>query len=119
MLDVIKELIPLLQGATDGVVWLVAGYFGLNAFKFLLIFASFVMALKIAQKLLTPLMTAGRVFEMKYFRHVIDNVEGSAGIVSVLDEHHLQHLLKAMSADGRTVNPSDLRRAIEKLEDRD
>ena len=37
MLEVIQELMPLLQGASDGAFWLVLGYFALVLVKMLLI----------------------------------------------------------------------------------
>lgn len=37
MLDVVRELMPLLEGAKNGTVWLVAAYFGLLLARMLLV----------------------------------------------------------------------------------
>lgn len=53
MIEELKLLIPLLQQAGEGVFWVVLTYFGLEAFKSILWFATFCLLFYVAYKVIT------------------------------------------------------------------
>lgn len=65
MLDVIKELIPLLEGAKNGAIWLIAAYFSMSMIKFGIVSVIAFFIVKSAARLLERSMS-GKVKDSVY-----------------------------------------------------
>lgn len=121
MLDFIKELMPLLEGAKDGAIWLIAAYFGLLAMKMLLVAGVLVFIAMSAKSFLTSWLVksherhmSGRVKHNDWNTYQWD--EGVHGkINAIFSKEDMQELLRAVSNERGFIHGGNLRDAAERL----
>lgn len=115
MLDIVKELIPLLDGAKNGAIWLVAAYFGLLLAKMLLTAFVIVFIVRIAARLLRPLIENDKVKANIWSSYQWDE-PGYGGYSAIFSQREFRCLLRAIAGKDRYIHDSDIQRAIKTLE---
>ncbi len=113
MLDVIKELIPLLEGAKNGVVGLVAAYFGLMALKMLLVAGSVILVANWMAKFLTSWVNTGRVRRNDWNCYQWDDGEMNIDCMFTVDS--MKKLLSAIANESGYVHSIDVIKAADTI----
>ena len=109
MLDFVKELIPLLEGAKDGAIWLVSAYFGLMLIETLLWAAGLMYLVKKVFQVVTSAQSKDLM--------TVSAFESDGTVVSYkVTPRVLKSLLSACASRGqRVVSCHDIEVAIRKL----
>ena len=115
MLDVIKELIPLLDGVRSGAVWLVAAYFGLLLIKMLLIAGSVLLALSWVVKVLLSWLGADKIIKNDWNMFQWDDWRGRQPVNALFEKKDMKDLLLALASPTGRVTSWDIQQATEKL----
>lgn len=114
MLEFIKELMPLLEGAKDGAIWLIAAYFGLLLTKMLLIAGVILLIVRWGVSLWHSILDQDAVKKNDWNMYQWDTRDGRR-VSALFDRETMQDFLEAISTGG-FIHISDLRYAKELVE---
>lgn len=116
MLEFIKELMPLLEGAKNGAVWLVAAYFGLLAMKMLLISGVILTLAAWVNKALSVFWSSSRVRHNDWSTYQWDENK-SGGINAFFSRDDMRELLRSVANERGYVHSSDVLDAAKIIRD--
>ena len=110
MLDIVKELVPLLEGATSGAMWLIVGYFGVVLIKAGLLFTFFLVTVLRGARLISDSIGVSK--------DKLHCWTTSDGIKVVLYRSEADSLMKAIATCGsvRSTDVMRVKRLIESSE---
>ena len=109
MIEIVEKLIPLVEGATTGAIWLIVGYFILTF-------------------MLAVVPTVAAVYGIYKLPSIVSSFKGTQEIHAIkfskygrmgcrIEERDLEKLLSAVADSDGYIWASDLNRAIQKLKE--
>ena len=112
MLDIIKELLPLLEGAKNGAIWMVAAYFGIIVLEMLLWFTFFLFLIISLARLIKFLNGGDGVTRDNWNLLQWDGVRDGRKMNACFHKRALKELLEEVAYENGDIHDSNLARAV-------
>lgn len=113
MLDIVKELIPLVEGATNGAVWLVLAYFGVLILKMVLWTVGVLLLARTVANLIKSMTGHG---EELLYGQIKDNKQSDVNVAYAVNKEHVRELMRALGGPDKYVSTFNLPDMIKHIE---